>query len=254
MVELSGKVVAITGGSRGIGFGLAEGVCGAGASVALLARNLDPLQIAVASLRERFGEDRVEGFVCDVAHESDVISAFVEIDSRFGRLDGVFANAGISAPHGGFLESSVAGWSEMLNTNLIGAMTTLREGARRMISQGDGGSLVAVSSLSAVDAAPGALAYAASKAGLLALVRGLAVELARYQIRVNAIVPGWIDTEMTAPLQSYAKFMDATLKRTPVRRWGQPHDFVEIAAFLADPTLTFHTGDSLVVDGGYSIF
>ena len=89
---------------------------------------------------------------------------------------------------------------------------------------------------------------------MIALIRGLAVELARHGVRVNGIMPGWVETDMTAPLKGWEKFMANTTARTPVRRWGVPSDFAEAAAFLADPTLTFHTGDLLVIDGGYSIF
>src|SRR5690242_6237999 len=96
--------------------------------------------------------------------------------------------------------------------------------------------------------------YASSKAGVLAMVRGLAVELARHRIRCNSILPGWVATDMNAPARSNDKFMDTTTRRTPVRRWATPDDMGPAAVFLADPTYTYHTGDELVVDGGYSIF
>ena len=123
-----------------------------------------------------------------------------------------------------------------------------------MVERGEGGSLVAVSSTSAVHGAPSNEAYAASKAGVLSLVRGLAVELARYRIRCNSLMPGWVETEMTAPLLGWEKFMQNTTSRTPVRRWGVPDDFGAAAVYLADPSIVFHTGDCLVIDGGYSIF
>lgn len=96
--------------------------------------------------------------------------------------------------------------------------------------------------------------YAASKAGLLAMIRGLAVELARHRIRVNAILPGWTETDMIAPATANERFVANTLQRTPVRRWGTPADMGPVAVYLADPAPVFHTGDSLVVDGGYSIY
>jgi len=117
-----------------------------------------------------------------------------------------------------------------------------------------GGALVAVSSTSAIHGAQRNHAYASSKAGLLGLTRALAVELARHKIRVNAILPGWTITEMAAVGYQNEKFRNITTGRTPVRRWAEPAEFEEVGAYLCDPSLTFHTGDSLTVDGGYTIF
>jgi NAD(P)-dependent dehydrogenase (short-subunit alcohol dehydrogenase family) len=113
---------------------------------------------------------------------------------------------------------------------------------------------VAVSSTSAIHGAAGNQAYSVSKTGLLALVRGLAVEFARHGIRANSLLPGWTETEMTEPLLGWEKFVSATTARTPVRRWGVPEDYGAAAVFLSDPSLTFHTGDTIVVDGGYTVF
>ena len=129
-----------------------------------------------------------------------------------------------------------------------------REAARVLVSQGEGGSLVGVSSTSAIHGAPGQEHYATSKTAMLAMMRSLAVELARYGVRCNSLVPGWTETELTAPALGNAKFMETTTKRTPVRRWAASRDFETVGAFLADPALSFHTGDSLVVDGGYTVF
>jgi NAD(P)-dependent dehydrogenase (short-subunit alcohol dehydrogenase family) len=138
--------------------------------------------------------------------------------------------------------------------NLDGAFLCFREAARHMIERGEGGSLIAVSSTSAIHGAPGNEAYSASKAGVCALVRGLAIELARHRIRCNTLLPGWTETDLTAPLRGWEKFMTNTTNRTPVRRWGTPADMGPAAVFLADPTNVFHTGDTVVVDGGYTIF
>ena len=138
--------------------------------------------------------------------------------------------------------------------NLDGAFLCFRAATRHLLERGEGGSLIGVSSTSAIHGAPANQAYSCSKTAMIALIRGLAVELARHGVRVNGIMPGWVETDMTAPLMGWEKFMTNTTARTPVRRWGVPSDFAEAAAFLADPTLTFHTGDLLVIDGGYSIF
>jgi NAD(P)-dependent dehydrogenase (short-subunit alcohol dehydrogenase family) len=142
----------------------------------------------------------------------------------------------------------------VLAVNLDGAFFTLREAARHMVERGDGGALVGVSSVSAIHGAPGAQPYAASKAGLLAVMRGLAVELARHQIRANSVIPGWTVTELTENGRQNEKFVRNTTQRTPIRRWGVPEDFRSIGAFLADPTQMYHTGDEIVMDGGYSRF
>jgi len=111
-----------------------------------------------------------------------------------------------------------------------------------------------VSSVSAIHGAPNSLNYAASKTALLGMIRAMAVGLARYGIRCNSVLPGWTDTDLTAGGKANPKFLNATVSRTPVRRWAQPSEFEEVAVFLADPKLTFHTGETMVVDGGYSIF
>jgi NAD(P)-dependent dehydrogenase (short-subunit alcohol dehydrogenase family) len=121
-----------------------------------------------------------------------------------------------------------------------------------MVARGEGGSLVGMSSISTIHGAPHLQHYAASKHGMLALTRGLAVELARYRIRVNAMLPGWTRTPMNEPGRRSEKFVRNTTERTPVRRWADPVDMGPAAVFLADPTYLFHTGDELVVDGGYT--
>jgi hypothetical protein len=123
-----------------------------------------------------------------------------------------------------------------------------------LVRQGQRRSLVGVSSTSAIDGLPGQEHYAASKTALLAVMRALAVELARYQVRCNSLLPGWTDTELLAGAKTHEKFVTATIGRTPVRRWGTLHNFETVGAFPADPSLIFHTRDSMVVDGGYTIF
>jgi NAD(P)-dependent dehydrogenase (short-subunit alcohol dehydrogenase family) len=158
-------------------------------------------------------------------------------------------------PAAAFTELSLSDWRALMAVNLEGAVLTMREAARHMIQGGKAGALVAISSVSAIDGTPGRLAYSASKAALLAVCRGLAVELARYRIRCNALVPGWIETDMlTGSATESPKLAEAVIRRTPVRRWGKPEDFEAVASFLADPDVGFHTGDAVRLDGGYSIY
>ena len=247
MTDLTGHVAVVTGGNRGIGLGLARGLVDAGATVAIWARDEKRTAEACAEL------GRAVGVRCDVADEAQVAGAMTQTLSELGKVDSVFANAGVGGLSP-FVDMSLAEWRRVMSVNLDGAFLTLCEGARHLVERGQGGSLVAVSSVSAVHGAPRQEHYAASKTALLALVRGLAVELARHRIRCNSIMPGWTATEMLEPGMGNTKWVDAILRRTPVRRWGEPDDFGAIAAYLADPALTFHTGDSIVVDGGYSVF
>jgi len=257
VTRLAGHVSVVTGGNRGIGLGLAEGLVQAGASVAVWARDerrneaacrrLDELAAAAAA------GGRAVGVACDVSDEDQVAAAMAATLRAFGKVDSLFANAGVSGA-ARFVDMTLSEWRRVLAVNLDGAFLTLREAARHLVDRGEGGSLVAVSSVSAIHGAPAQEHYAASKTALLAVVRGLAVELARHRVRCNAILPGWTDTEMLELGRSNERFVEATIRRTPVRRWGVPSDFGELAAYLADPSLTFHTGDSIVVDGGYSIF
>jgi NAD(P)-dependent dehydrogenase (short-subunit alcohol dehydrogenase family) len=251
VIDLSGRVVIVTGGNSGIGLGIARGVAKAGASVAIWSRRTERNAQAVAELEELGAA--AAGVRCDVSDEGDVTAAMRETLDRFGRLDCLVANAGTAGKQR-ITDMSLQEWHRVLQVNLDGAFLCLREAARVLVQQGQGGSLVGVSSTSAIHGAPGQQHYAASKTALLGVMRALAVELARYQVRCNSLLPGWTDTELTAEAQTHEKFMTATLGRTPVRRWATPHDFETVGAFLADPTLTFHTGDSMVVDGGYTIF
>jgi NAD(P)-dependent dehydrogenase (short-subunit alcohol dehydrogenase family) len=191
---------------------------------------------------------------CDVADEAAQEAAFARTIEVLGKVDSVFANAGVSGGVPSITDMTLAEWRRVMAVNLDGAFLTLRTGARHLVERGEGGALVAVSSTSAVHGAPFQPHYGASKTALLGLVRATAVGLARHRIRVNALLPGWTDTDLTAPGKANQKFVDATVGRTPVRRWADPSEFGAVAVYLADPSLTFHTGDCLTVDGGYTIY
>ncbi len=252
MTDLSGRVALVTGGNSGIGLGMAVGLARAGADLAIWGTNPAKNEAAAARLAET--GRRVHAERCDVSDEAQVEASFAASVEALGRVDSVFVNAGTTGGAPAVWELSTAEWRRLMAINLDGAFFTARAAARHLVDQGDGGSIVFVASTSTLHGAPMQPHYAASKTALLGLMRSLAVGLARYGIRVIAISPGWTDTDLIAPGKGNQRFVDNTIKRTPVRRWADPAEFGTVAAYLADPALTFHTGDTLVVDGGYTIF
>jgi NAD(P)-dependent dehydrogenase (short-subunit alcohol dehydrogenase family) len=249
--DLSGHAAILTGGNSGIGFGMATGLVKAGAAVAILGRDLERSRDAAEQLGALGGT--AYAVHCDVGDEMSVKEAFAEAIGRLGRLDSCFANAG-SMHRQAFIETSLHDWQAATRVDLDGLFLTLREAATLMIRQNEGGSLVVTSSIAAMSGQPNGAGYAASKAAGLAICRSLAVELARYRIRVNAIVPGWVTTPLTDSLLGGEQFAESVLRRVPVRRWGRPDDFEALAVYLASPHLLYHTGDALIVDGGYLLF
>lgn len=252
MIDLAGKTFIVTGGNGGIGLGLAEGIVASGGSVVIWGRNGEKNKVAVEQLTALGGQ--ATAHICDVADEAQVIETMARSAEDFGRLDGLFANAGRGGTGTPFLELSLEEWRAVMAVNLDGVFLTLREAAKYLVNQGEGGSLVAVSSTSAIHGAAGNEAYGTAKTALNGLVRALAVGLARYQIRVNSLLPGWTITDLASEGYKSDVFREATTKRTPVRRWAEPSEFREVGAFLADPGQTYHTGQEICVDGGYTIF
>lgn len=250
--NLAGHVAIVTGGNGGIGLGMAMGLAQAGASIAVWGTNPD--KNAAAAVRLEAAGARVHTEQCNVGDEAAVDASFAATVEALGKVDSLFANAGISGWVPSITDLTLEEWHRVMAINLDGAFLTMRAAARHMVERGEGGAIVAVSSTSAIHGAPNQPHYGASKTALLGLVRAMAVGLARHKIRVNALLPGWTATDMLAPGASNQKFVDATVGRTPARRWADPDEFGALAAFLADPSLTFHTGDSVTMDGGYTVF
>jgi NAD(P)-dependent dehydrogenase (short-subunit alcohol dehydrogenase family) len=248
---LEGRTAVVTGGNAGLGLGMAMGIGQAGARVVIWARDQAQNERAVAELTSAGIDARA--FPCDVSEPADVSRAMAGTLSAVDAVDCLVANAGIAAA-APFLDTSLAEWQRVLRTNLDGTFLTTQAVARHMVARGHGGSMIIVSSLASRFGGGRQAAYTASKTGLIGLGRTLAVELARHRIRCNILIPGWTETAMNESLRQSESFVQATTKRTPVRRWAQPAEFGPIAAFLADPGLMFHTGNEIVVDGGYSLF
>jgi len=255
--DLSGKVALVTGGNGGIGLGMAEALAQAGASVAIWGTNAAKNAAAVETLRAHGGE--AEAFLCDVSDHAAAEAQTKAVLDRFGRIDGCFANAGVGG--GGarsFLDITPEEWRRVLSVNLDGVYNTYQSVLRHMVARagaGDpGGRLACISSLASVSGAARNEHYAASKGALNAMTFALAVEFARYGITANAILPGWIETEMTAGAFSNEKFAANAGGRIPMRRWGKPSDFGGIAVYLQSDASAYHTGQLIQIDGGYFRF
>lgn len=253
MFDLSGQVALITGGNSGIGLGMAHALARSGADICVWGTNADRNKAAVEELSSH--GTRVHGVRCDVGEEEQVEAAFAETVQTLGKVDSCFANAGVSGRGMSFVKMSLEEFRRVTRVNLDGAFLTLRTAATHMIERGEGGVLVGTSSVSAIHGAPRNEAYSASKAGLASIMRGLSVELARYGITAHSITAGWVDTPLATGLLHNEKFEANVMPRMPGRRWGNPDDFGPLAVYLASRSGGgFHTGDSFVIDGGYSIF
>jgi len=192
------------------------------------------------------------GIALGFAEEGANEEAVAKTVERFGALHIAHLNAGI-AKASTVIDGDIAVFDQVVAVNLRGVYLGMRAIAPAMISAG-GGSLIATASVAGLRGGPGMPSYYASKHGVVGLVKAAAIEFAPHKIRVNAILPGWTITEMAAVGYQNEKFRNITTGRTPVRRWAEPAEFEEVGAYLCDPSLTFHTGDSLTVDGGYTIF
>jgi hypothetical protein len=251
--DLTGQVALVTGGNGGIGLGMALALASAGADVAIWGTNAAKNDAAAEQLRGH--GRRVLALRCDVGDEAAVDAAFAETVGALGRVDGCFANAGVGGRGvKSFLEMTTEEWSRVLRVNLTGAFHTFRAAARHMVARGGGGVLVGTASLAAIEAAPKSEHYAATKGGMISMVRAMAVEFARHGVRAHAILPGWIETDMTANAVATEGFRTKVLPRVPMRRWGTGADFGGIAVYLMSAASRYHTGDTFVIDGGYSLF
>jgi NAD(P)-dependent dehydrogenase (short-subunit alcohol dehydrogenase family) len=253
--DLTGKVALVTGGNRGIGLGMAEGLAQAGADVAIWGRDAARNDEAIKILSKHCN---ARAYAVDVASEAEVDRAFVATVSDFGRVDTVIANAGIGAAAPSFSEMSTDIYRKVLSVNLDGVFFTLRAACRHIVERakaGDpGGSLVGLASLAAIEGQARGQHYAATKGAVVSMMKAIAVEHARYGVRANSILPGWIATDMTEMAQQSAAFAEKVITRVPSRRWGKPEDFAGIAVYLASEASAYHSGDTFVIDGGYAIF
>jgi len=246
LFDLSGRVAVVTGGNGGIGFGMAKGLAAAGASVVVAARSAEKAKAAVAALGAR------SGFIAlDVMDEGSCKALIDETVAQFGRLDILVNNAGTSIrkpPE----DYTAAEWRTVLDTNLTGALFC-SQAAYPAMKKAGGGKIINIGSMYSIFGTSYGAAYAASKGALVQLTKSLAIAWAKENIQVNAVLPGWIDTELTQGARRHVpELHDRVLDRTPAGRWGVPEDLAGIAVFLAAPASDFVTGAAIPVDGGYS--
>jgi len=248
--DLKGKVAVVTGGNGGIGLGMAQGLADAGAEIAVVGRNEDKSKAAVADLAAR--GVRAISVAADVTDKEAVGRMVERVGRELGRIDILVNNAGINIrkpPHALELEE----WYSVIDTNLTSAFVCSKAVHPAMKAAG-GGKIINIGSMMSIFGAGFAPAYAASKGGIVQFTRACACAWAADNIQINAILPGWIDTDLTKRARvEIGGLHERVLARTPAARWGAIDDFAGIAVFLASPASDFVTGTAIPVDGGYSI-
>jgi 2-deoxy-D-gluconate 3-dehydrogenase len=250
LFDLTGKVAIVTGGNGGIGLGMARGLAQAGASVVIAARDAAKGQVAADGLRALGAE--VHFVPADVTDKGSCEALVARTEAELGRLDILVNNAGINIrrmPE----DLPIEDWRAVIDTNLTSTLIC-SQAAYPAMRRAGAGKIINIGSMLSIFGAPYAAAYAASKGGVVQLSRSLAIAWAADKIQVNAVLPGWIDTDLTrAGRREVQGLNERVLARTPAGRWGEPDDLAGIAVFLASAASDFVTGTAIPVDGGYSI-
>jgi NAD(P)-dependent dehydrogenase (short-subunit alcohol dehydrogenase family) len=248
MGRLDGKVAIVTGGASGIGKGAVETFVAEGARVIVA----DPNSGAVGALIGQLGHNYVDGASVDVRDEAAVERMVAQAVRRFGRLDIAVNNAGV----GGFSpvqDYPLEDWDRVIGISLTGTFLSIKHEAKALIAQGQGGSIINIASLNAIQATEGFAAYCAAKAGVAMLTKVAALELGRHRIRVNAVGPGLIHTPATAGMLAIPGLEDAFIHEAPIGRAGEPEDIANLLVYLASDESTLMTGQTLYIDGGASL-
>ena len=248
--DLSNRVAIVTGGNGGIGLGMARGLAEAGAAVVVAGRNAEKNAAAVAELEQ--ARAKAASFIVNVTDQASCQAMVAFAAERFGRLDILINNAGTNIRKQP-MEYSLAEWHEVMETNLTSAFVCSQAAYPEMQKAG-GGKLINIGSMMSIFGASFAVPYAASKGGIVQMTKALATAWAKDNIQVNAVLPGWIDTDLTKKArEQVAGLQERVVQRTPAGRWGVTDDFAGIAVFLSSSASDFITGTAIPVDGGYSV-
>jgi gluconate 5-dehydrogenase len=250
LFDLAGRVALVTGAGRGIGLAIAKGLAGQGADVALVARTESQLEAAKEQIEVETGR-KVWLFPFDLAEVKHIHRLFGEVVRASGGVD-ILVNCAGTTVREPSEDASLESFNRVMDVNLTEVLLLSQAFCRHCKQVGKPGRIINIGSLACHAARPTIAAYACSKMGVLALTRTLAVEWAKYGINVNAIGPGYIATDLTAPLQADAQFSQWVLSKTPLNRWGRPEDLAGTAILLASRAGDFITGQIFYVDGGWT--
>ena len=247
--DLTGKVAVISGGATGIGRGIAEGLADAGAQIVIAARRLSKCREACDEIHERTGVKTFPGR-CDITDRNEVERFVDEVIKEFGHIDILVNNSGLGGNEKPILKMDEADWDSVVDTNLKGVFNLSQAVVKKMVERGQGGKVINVASIGALIAWPRMSSYCASKGGCVQLTKVMALEWARYNIQVNAILPGYFETPMNTEFFATEAGKQAIKTSIPMQRIAQIEEVKGAAILLASRASSFMTGSAIVVDGG----
>ena len=250
LFDLSGSVAIITGGNGGIGRSIAIGLAEAGASVAIFGRNEEKNKKTLSELKKiRINSMALQ---VDMTKRSELELAVKRVEKELGNITILVNNAGIINVSGGILNETEDNWDAVMETQLNAVFWLSKLVAKSMVHHKQG-KIINIGSMYSFFGSARVPSYSAAKGAVIQLTKSMAIELAKYNIQVNAIAPGWFETDMTAPVKTNKALYDEIMLRTPAGRWGQPKELAGTAVFLASKASDFVTGETIRVDGGYAI-
>lgn len=249
--SLNGKTAVVVGGSKGLGFGMATGLAKAGANVVLVSRNQDQLDSAAAEIVKETSNENIVGFAADITSMDNINKLLEKVCDRFGQIDILFNGAGVNKRVAA-LEFTEEDWDMVQDTQLKYVFFMCQAVARQMVAKGIKGKIINIASLTSQLGLPNMISYCAAKGAIVQITKAMANEWAQYGINVNAIGPGYYETEMTAPLFKDEKRKAELFARIPQKRFGLPSDLAGTAVFLASEASDYVTGQVLYVDGGFT--
>jgi len=249
--DLRGEVAIVTGGSQGLGKEMAKALAQNGATVVLASRNLEKLNAAAHEILQAGG--KAEAIRCDISKFADVQNLVGRVIGSFSKIDILINNAGMNVPPRPLVDFPEEDWQRVIDTNLKGTYFCCKAVCPEMIRRRKG-RIINISSIAGSVGFPGMAPYGAAKAGIIQLTKVLALELAEYNITVNAIAPGFFDTALRDNIRNNQKMIDFTLERTPLRRCGLPQEVTGLALLLSSQASSYITGQTICIDGGWTVW